>query len=103
MKKEIEEATPTGPTAIGGTHAGRIKKTYPNINKAGEGLQQRSGSQKAGNQQRTPGMYTEEATKKVLKKVMEKKKEMSLGKTATGQPGETITTEPTKPELVGYH
>ena len=38
-----------------------------------------------------------------FKKVEEKKNEVALGSTATGKRGETITTEPTKPELTGYH
>jgi hypothetical protein len=61
-----------------------------------------------GNQSRTPSSYTEdydhlaeEATKKVMKKISEKKSERMLGKTATGKPGNTIDTEPVKPELTG--
>ena len=101
-EEEIEEARSTT-TGLGGTHAGGIKKSGPNINKAGAGLQQRAGAERNGNQRRNPAMYAEEATKKVLKKLKEKKGEQPLGKTSTGQPGDTITTEPTKPELVGYH
>ena len=101
-EEDIEEARSTT-TGLGGTHAGGIKKSGPNINKAGAGLQQRAGAQRGGNQRRSPAMYAEEATKKVLKKLKEKKGEQPLGKTATGQAGETITTEPSKPELVGYH
>ena len=101
-EEEIEEARSTT-TGLGGTHAGGMKKTGPNINKAGAGLQQRAGAQRSGNQRRNPAMYAEEATKKVLKKLKEKKGEQPLGKTATGQPGDTIETQPTKPELVGYH
>ena len=101
-EEEIEEAQSTT-TGLGGTHAGGIKKSSPNINKAGAGLQQRSGAQRSGNQRRNPAVYAEEATKKVLKKLKEKKGEQSLGKTSTGQLGDTIDTQPTKPELVGYH
>jgi hypothetical protein len=101
-EEEIEEARSTT-TGLGGTHASGMKKTGPNINKAGAGLQQRAGAQRGGNQRRSPAMYAEEATKKVLKKLKEKKGEQPLGKTATGQAGDTITTEPSKPELVGYH
>jgi hypothetical protein len=101
-EEEIEEARSTT-TGLGGTHAGGMKKSAPNINKAGAGLKQRAGAERSGNQRRNPAMYAEEATKKVLKKLREKKGEQPLGKTATGQAGETITTEPTKPELVGYH
>jgi hypothetical protein len=101
-EEDIEEARSTT-TGLGGTHAGGIKKSGPNINKAGAGLQQRAGAQRGGNQRRSPAMYAEEATKKVLKKLKEKKGEQPLGKTATGQAGDTITTEPNKPELVGYH
>jgi len=101
-EEEIEEARSTT-TGLGGTHAGGVKKSSPNINKAGAGLQQRAGAQRSGNQSRSPEVYAEEATKKVLKKLKEKKGEQPLGKTATGQPGDTIETQPTKPELVGYH
>lgn len=104
-EEDVEEHGP-GPsvtTSLGGTHAGGMKKAGPNINKAGAGLQQRAGAQRSGNQSRSPQVYAEEATKKVLKKLKEKKGEQPLGKTATGQPGDTIETQPTKPELVGYH
>jgi hypothetical protein len=36
-----------------------------------------------------------------MKKLSEKNSDKALGKTATGQPGETIDTEPTKPDLTG--
>jgi hypothetical protein len=101
-EEEIEEAQSTT-TGLGGTHAGSMKKTGPNINKGGAGLRQRAGAERSGNQRRNPAMYAEEATKKVLKKLKEKKGEQPLGKTSTGQPGDTIDTQPTKPELVGYH
>ena len=102
-EEDIEESMPSTTTGLGGTHAGGMRKTSPNINKAGAGLQQRAGAQRSGNQRRDPAMYAEEATKKVLKKLKEKKGEQPLGKTSTGQPGDTIDTQPTKPELVGYH
>jgi hypothetical protein len=102
-EEDIEEGMPSTTTGLGGTHAGGMKKAGPNINKAGAGLQQRAGAQRSGNQSRSPEVYAEEATKKVLKKLKEKKGEQPLGKTATGQPGDTIETQPTKPELVGYH
>ena len=104
-EEEIDEhgPMPSTTTGLGGTHASGMRKTSSNINKAGDGLQQRSGAQRSGNQRRDPAVYAEEATKKVLKKLKEKKGEQPLGKTSTGQPGDTIDTQPTKPELVGYH
>jgi hypothetical protein len=93
---EIEEGRSTT-TSIGGTH--RPKTTFPNSNKAGGGLVQRSSAQRSGNQGRTVATYTEEATRIVKKKISEKKGEQPLGKTLTNQPGDSIDTSPEKPEL----
>ena len=62
---------------------------------------QRQGNQKGANRYEEFSYYAEEATKKVMKKLSEKNSDKALGKTATGQPGETIDTEPTKPDLTG--
>lgn len=51
-----------------------------------------------GNQRRTPGMYTEEATKKALKKVDDKKK--ARGKTDTGQAADVVDLEPTLQSMI---
>lgn len=62
---------------------------------------QRQGNQKGANRYEEFSLCAEEATKKVMKKMTEKNNEKALGKTATGQQGDTIDTEPTKPDLTG--
>lgn len=62
---------------------------------AGEPYQSRSAQHKAGRQKRTPGMYAEEATKKVREKLKRKN-----GKTDTGQPADPINLEPVKNDIL---
>jgi hypothetical protein len=90
-----------------GTQLGMRHSPKKNISKRSLGaLEKRNWG---GNQRRRPSSYSEdfsyfaeEATKKVMKKLSEKKNsEKSLGKTATGQPGDTIDIEPDKTELTG--
>jgi len=95
-EEDIEEDSTTT-TSIGGNH--RPKKTFPNANKAGAGLRQRSGAQAGGNQGRSVATYTEEAIRTAKKKISEKKGEQPLGRTSTNQPSDTIDTSPEKPEL----
>lgn len=70
---------------------------------------QRQGNQKMSNRYEEIdykgkcSMYAEEATKKVMKKLKEKKGEQPAGRTATGQPGDFVDTAPDKAELTGYH
>lgn len=66
---------------IGPTHAGSLKMRTGNINKTPAGRAKFQG----GNQDRTIQSYTSE----------ENKKEVELGKTDTGQAGETVTSNPT--------
>ena len=100
IRSILGEAKAQSGTPIGST---RKPKAHPAFNSlGGDGLTNRAGKQKTGNQHRSPAIY-EEATKKALKKVMDKKDEVSRGKTDTGQKANAIDTEPTKPELVGYH
>lgn len=61
---------------------------------AGEPYQTRSAQHKQGRQKRTPGMYAEDATKKVMQKLKQKN-----GKTDTGQPAEMIDTAPVKDDF----
>lgn len=96
--EQLDEIMGTA-TSFGGRHNPR--QTLAKKGLAGKGLRKRSSLQRAGNQRRSPGIY-EEATKKALKKVMEKKSEMALGKTATGKPGETIDTKPEQLPVSGY-
>lgn len=95
--EQLDEIMGTA-TGFGGKHNPR--KSMSKTTLGGKDLQTRAALQRAGNQKRT-GVY-EEATKKALKKVMEKKSEMALGKTATGQPGETIDTKPQQLPVSGY-
>lgn len=65
---------------IGPTHAASLQKRTGVINKTPAGRAKFQG----GNQDRTPRSYTSE-----------EKKELELGKTDTGQAGETVTSNPT--------
>lgn len=96
--EQLDEIMGTA-TGFGGKH--KPRQTLAKKGLAGKGLQRRSSLQRSGNQKRSPTIY-EEATKKALKKVMEKKSEMALGKTATGKPGETIDTKPEQLPVSGY-
>lgn len=90
-----------------GRNRRRAKKTsfaYTSLggrSQMGRSGAQRQGNQKGANRYEEFSYYAEEATKKVMKKLSEKNSDKALGKTATGQPGETIDTEPTKPDLTG--
>lgn len=94
--EQLDEISGTA-TSFGGRHNPR-RSTAKYL--AGKRLQRRSSLQRSGNQKRSPGVY-EEVKEKFMKKLSEKKSEKVLGKTATGQQGETIDTEPTNQELTG--
>lgn len=94
--EQLDEITGTA-TSFGGRHNPR-RSTAKYL--AGKRLRTRASLQASGNQRRRPGVY-EEVKEKFMKKLSEKKSEKALGKTATGQPGETIDTEPTNQELTG--
>lgn len=94
--EQLDEISGTA-TSFGGRHNPR-RSTAKYL--AGKRLQRRSSLQRSGNQKRSPGVY-EEVKEKFMKKLSEKKSEKGLGKTATGQQGETIDTEPTNQELTG--
>lgn len=96
--EQLDEIMGTA-TGFGGRHNPR--KSMAKTTLGGKDLQTRAALQRSGNQRRSPTIY-EEATKKALKKVMEKKSEMALGKTATGKPGETIDTKPEQLPVSGY-
>jgi len=96
--EQIDEVMGTA-TAFGGKHNPR--KSMAKNSLAGKKLMQRTSLQRSGNQKRSPGIY-EEMNKKVLKKVMEKKSEIALGKTATGKSSETIDTKPQQLPVSGY-
>jgi hypothetical protein len=64
---------------------------------------ERSAAQRAGNQRRTKSTYAEEATQIAIKKVKNKKGEMTRGQTSTGQKADTLEFEPSKPELTTNH
>lgn len=96
--EQLDEIVGTA-TGFGGRHNPR--QTLAKKGLAGKRLQRRASLQRSGNQRRSPAIY-EEMNKKVLKKVMEKKSEMALGKTATGKPGETIDTKPEQLPVSGY-
>jgi hypothetical protein len=93
----------------------RAKKTsFAYTSLGGKDQKSRASAQRQGNQKMANryeevdnkskcSMYAEEATKKVMKKLKEKKGEQPAGKTSTGQPGDIVDTAPTKPELTGYH
>jgi hypothetical protein len=94
--EQLDEISGTA-TSFGGRHNPR-RSTAKYL--AGRRLKTRASLQASGNQRRRPGVY-EEIKEKFMKKLSEKKSEKALGKTATGQPGETIDTEPTNQELTG--
>ena len=94
-KEEVEEAIDNANPGLGARHNPKKTAFKTELHKGSRNW--------GGNQKRSPSTYAEEATKIVKKKVMEKKKEQPLGSTSTGKNGETITLEPTKPELTGYH
>ena len=94
--EQLDEITGTA-TSFGGRHNPR-RSTAKYL--AGKRLQKRASLQRSGNQRRQPGIY-EEIKEKFMKKLSEKKSEKALGKTATGQQGETIDTEPNNQELTG--
>lgn len=94
--EQLDEITGTA-TSFGGRHNPR-RSTAKYL--AGKRLKTRASLQASGNQRRKPGIY-EEIKEKFLKKLSEKQSEKALGKTATGQQGETIDTEPTNQELTG--
>jgi hypothetical protein len=94
--EQLDEITGTA-TSFGGRHNPR-RSTAKYL--AGKRLKTRASLQASGNQRRKPGIY-EEIKQKFLKKLSEKQSEKALGKTATGQQGETIDTEPTNQELTG--
>jgi hypothetical protein len=93
----------------------RAKKTsFSYTSLGGDKQKVRASAQRQGNQKMANryeeidykskcAMYAEEATKKVMKKLKEKKGEQPAGKTATGQPGDIVDTAPEKQELTGYH
>lgn len=95
-EEQIDEISGTA-TSFGGRHNPR-RSTAKFL--AGKRLQRRSSLQRSGNQRRQPGIY-EDVREKVMRKLSEKRSEKALGKTATGQPGETIDTEPMNQELTG--
>jgi hypothetical protein len=94
--EQLDEISGTA-TSFGGRHNPR-RSTAKYL--AGKRLKTRVSLQASGNQRRRPGVY-EEVREKIIKKLSEKNSEKALGKTATGQPGETINTEPTNQELTG--
>lgn len=99
-KAHIEEDMPSTTLPIG-TNRRRKKITAFSSTSLGK-LENRGAAQRQGNQ-KLAGRYTsEEVTKKALKKVMEKKSEMALGKTATGQQGAVIDTKPQQLPVSGY-
>ena len=104
-KGHLEEDD-TNETSIGANRRNDKRTSFPSTSLGGSGLSGRShaerqGNQKGANRYEEFSFYAEEATKKVIKKISEKNNEKALGKTATGQPGDTIDTEPTKPDLTG--
>jgi len=81
-KEKMLEQIPGGiKEVIGPTHASSLNMTTPNIDKTPAGRTKFQG----GNQKRNIRSYTAE----------ENKKEIELGKTDTGQAGETVTSNPT--------
>lgn len=86
-------------TSLGGRHNPRQNIAKKSL--GGKRYQRRSALHRSGNQRRSPAVY-EEVREKFMKKLSEKKSEKALGKTATGQPGETIDTEPNKPDMTGH-
>jgi hypothetical protein len=94
--EQLDEITGTA-TSFGGRHNPRRSAAKY---LAGKRLKTRASLQASGNQRRKPGVY-EEVKEKFLKKLSEKQSEKALGKTATGQQGETIDIEPTNQELTG--
>lgn len=65
---------------------------------------QRHGMQSTQNRYENYDIMAEEATKKVLSKLKEKKEDqMTRGKTSTGQPSEPVDTKPVKPEIAGSY
>jgi hypothetical protein len=105
-KGHLEEEDEVNETSIGENRRGKKKTSFPSTSLGGSGLSGRShaerqGNQKGANRYEEFSFYAEEATKKVIKKISEKNNEKALGKTATGQQGDSIDIEPTKPDLTG--
>jgi hypothetical protein len=94
--EQLDEIIGTA-TSFGGRHNPR-RSTAKYL--AGKRLRTRASLQASGNQRRRPGVY-EEIKEKFMKKLSEKQSEKALGKTATGQQGETIDVEPKNQELTG--
>jgi hypothetical protein len=111
-----EEKLDEVPVSVGiGSNRRAAKKTsFAYTSLGGQDQKARASAQRQGNQKMANryeeidykskcAMYAEEATKKVMKKLKEKKGEQPAGRTATGQSGDVVDTAPTKPELTGYH
>jgi hypothetical protein len=111
-EEQLDEVPVTVPIGKNRRAAKRTSFAYTSL--GGQDQKARASAQRQGNQKMSNryeevdnkskcAMYAEEATKKVMKKLKEKKGEQPAGKTATGQPGDIVDTEPSKPELTGYH
>jgi hypothetical protein len=85
--------------SFGGRHNPKKKLHMTSLGNVPE----RSAAQRAGNQRRTKSTYAEEATQIAIKKVKNKKGEMTRGQTSTGQKADTLEFEPSKPELTTNH
>lgn len=101
-EEELDEVIGTA-TAIGANRRRKKRTSFAYTSLGGSAYAARASGHRQGNQ-KGAGRYTmEEATRKVIKKMNEKKSEVPLGSTSTKKRGETIDVEPNQPELTGYH